>query len=142
VKKLSAAFFIFLIIITWATLIGLFWVYMLFNWLYDLKTTPEYSWLKGTALSQDLVVNRILGGDHKTYVSSVLGNMKTNKSRGGTYAANFVDWWWKLVFKQANHCIGAMKPTDIYDFSARRAIAGVVMFWLNLYLIYLGVQAL
>jgi len=35
-----------------------------------------------------------------------------------------------------------MKETDVYDFSARRAIAGTIIFWLNLYLIYLGVTSL
>jgi len=63
-------------------------------------------------------------------------------SRGGTYAANTVDWFWLKIFKEENHCIGAMKPDDVYDFSARRAIAGTFVFWLNLYLIYLGVTAL
>jgi len=140
--KLKANFFLFQIALNWLSLIVIMSLLMLVAAIYDRKTTPKVSWLKSLALAQDLTVNSIMGGSHRTYISSLLGYLKLTDSRGGTYAANVVDWFWLKIFKEENHCIGAMKPDDVYDFSARRAIAGVVMFWLNLYLIYIGIQAL
>jgi len=140
--RLKANFFLFQIALNWLSLIFIMSLLMLVAAIYDRKTTPKVSWLKSLALAQDLTVNSIMGGSHRTYISSLLGYLKLTGSRGGTYAANTVDWFWLKIFKEENHCIGAMKPDDVYDFSARRAIAGVVMFWLNLYLIYIGIQAL
>ena len=140
--KAKARFFLAQVALNWSSLIVIMSLLMLVAAIYDRKTTPKVLWLKSIALAQDLMVNAIMGGSHRTYISSLLGYLKYEKSRGGTYAANTVDWFWLKIFKEENHCIGAMKPDDVYDFSARRAIAGTVVFWLNLYLIYLGVQAL
>ena len=140
--RIKSRFFLSLIAINWSSLIAIMSLLMIVAAIYDRKTTPKVSWLKSIALAQDLMSNAIMGGSHRTYISSLLGYLKLTGSRGGTYAANIVDWFWLKIFKQADHCVGAMKPTDIYDFSARRAIAGTVMFWFNLYLIYLGVRAL
>ena len=141
-SRLKANFFLFQIAINWSSLIVIMSLLMLIAAIYDRKTTPKVLWLKSIALAQDLLVNAIMGGSHRTYISSLLGYLKLTGSRGGTYAANIVDWFWLKIFKEENHCIGAMKPDDVYDLSARRAIAGTVVFWLNLYLIYLGVTAL
>ena len=141
-SRLKANFFLFQIAINWSSLIVIMSLLMLVAAIYDRKTTPKVLWLKSIALAQDLMVNAIMGGSHRTYISSLLGYLKLTDSRGGTYAANTVDWFWLKIFKEENHCIGAMKEDDVYDFSARRAIAGTVVFWLNLYLIYLGVTAL
>ena len=140
--RLKANFFLFQIALNWLSLIFIMSLLMLVAAIYDRKTTPKVSWLKSLALAQDLTVNAIMGGSHRTYISSLLGYLKLTGSRGGTYAANTVDWFWLRIFKEKNHCIGAMKPDDVYDFSARRAIAGTAMFWVNLYLIYIGIQAL
>ena len=141
-NRLKANFFLFQIALNWGSLIAIMSLLMIVAAIYDRKTTPKVLWLKSIALAQDLVTNAIMGGSHRTYISSLLGYLKYEKSRGGTYAANTVDWFWLKIFKEENHCIEAMKPDDVYDFSARRAIAGTVVYWLSLYLIYLGVQAL
>jgi len=140
--RIKANFFLFQIALNWLSLIFIMSLLMLVAAIYDRKTTPKVSWLKSLALAQDLTVNSIMGGSHRTYISSLLGYLKLTDSRGGTYAANVVDWFWLKIFKEENHCIGAMKAGDVYDFSARRAIAGTVVYWLSLYLIYLGVTAL
>jgi len=141
-SKFKARFFLIITAINWGAFILLSLPFMLFALIYDLVTTPRNSWLKCVVLLQDLAANVVQGGHHKTYISSLLGYLKLTGSRGGTYAANVVDWIWLKIFKEENHCIGAMKAGDVYDFSARRAIAGTVVYWLSLYLIYLGVTAL
>ena len=144
--RLKANFFLFQIALNWGSLIVIMSLLMLVAAIYDRKTTPKVLWLKSIALAQDLMSNSIMGGSHRTYISSLLGYLKLTGSRGGTYAANVVDWFWLKIFKEENHCIGAMKTGDVYDFSARRAIAGTLVYWLSLslfgYLIYIGVQAL
>jgi len=145
-SELKALFFLVQIALNWLSLILMQCLLMLVAAIYDRKTTPKVSWLKSLALAQDLKVNSIMGGSHRTYISSLLGYLKLTRSRGGTYAANVVDWFWLRIFKEENHCINAMKPDDVYDFSARRAIAGTVVYWLSLslfgYLVYLGVASL
>ena len=140
--KVSSRLFIFLLAFIFITLFILFSPFMLMAWLYDRKTTPKISWLKEFALVIDLGVNLVMGGHHKTYVSSILGYLQTQGSRGGTYAAKVVNWFWLKIFKESDHCRKAMKPTDFYDFSASRALLGTSVYCLNLYLIYIGIQAL
>jgi hypothetical protein len=144
--RLKANFFLFQIALNWLSLIAIMSLLMIVSALYDRKTTPKVSWSKSIALAQDLMVNAIMGGSHRTYISSLLRYLKLTGSRGGTHAANFVDWLWLKIYKEENHCVEAMKPDDVYDFSARRAIAGTLVYWLSLglfgYLVYLGVTSL
>lgn len=139
--KLKAAFFIFLVVVNWGSMIIVTSPFLLITWLYDLITTPRHSWFLSSMLGQDLIQNVILGGHHRTYISSILGYLQSNNSRGGTYMALFVNWFWVLLFKEENHCIKAMRKDDVYDFSARRAILGTATYFLSIYLIYTGIGA-
>jgi hypothetical protein len=131
-----------LIALNWGSLIILTIPFTLFAWAYDRKTTPKISWLTGVFLVEDLATNLIMGGHHKTYISSLLGHMQTSGSRGGTYAAKIVNLLFYIARKEIDHCKKSMKPGDIYDFSARRAIGGTLAFWLSLYATYFWVTLL
>jgi hypothetical protein len=130
--SVRGSFFIILIGLNWGSLIILSAPFVLFCWAYDKKTTPKISWLTNTFLVQDLLTTVIMGGYHKTYISSLLGHMQKQGSKGGTYAAKVVNLLFYIARKEKKHCINAMKPDDIYDFSARRAIAGTLVYWLSL----------
>mgnify|MGYP000910214096 CR=1 FL=1 len=134
-SSLKAKFFLFLIAINWASLIILFFPFIVFTYLYDKKTTPKVSWLNALFLVHDYFTNVILGGHSMTYVSSVLGYMQS-RSRTGHYAATVVNWLFYFAKNEVNHCENSMKPTDVYDFSARRAIGGTAAYWLSLFITY------
>ena len=141
-SEVRAGFFIILIILIWGSMIVVSLPFLFVVLVYDLLVKPRYSWLQRALLVQDLATNVMLGGDHRTYISSMLGHLQTNGSTGGTYAALFVNYFWNIAFKQKNHCIKAMRSTDIYDFSARRGILGATIYLVNLYLIYSGFNAI
>ncbi|WP_299072919.1 hypothetical protein [uncultured Paraglaciecola sp.] len=122
-----------LIVINWLSLIAIFLPFIVFTKLYDLKTTPEYSWFRQIFLAHDYFVNVILGGTHNTYISSLLGHLHKTKSKSGTLVALAVNKIFYIADGQVNHCIKSMKKTDRYDFSARRGLGGTVAYWLSLY---------
>lgn len=132
----KAKFFLLLIAIVWGSLIIMFLPILIMTKIYDWAVQHKVKWFIGGILVGDFVTNWVLGGDHKTYISSVLGHMKKTGSRGGTVAAAVVDWLFYIGKGEINHCVNAMKPTDVYNFSARRAILGFFVYCFNLFLLF------
>lgn len=134
--KFKAAFFLMIIAIVWGYLIHLMWEFMLLALLYDKLINNKINWFYSTFLAQDHLVSVIIGEHYLTTVSSLLGYLRSLKNAGGTYAANVVDWLFKVFRNEDNHCDNAMQKDDIYHFSARRAIAGSFIFMYGIFITF------
>ena len=130
---LKSKVFLFLITLNWGSLILLMLPFMLISLAYDKLINSNIKWLYSAFLAQDHLVSVIMGGHYLTTISSELGNQRRKGSKAGTQAANFVDWLFKMAIGELRHCDNAMQKDDIYQFSARRAIAGTVVYWLSLF---------
>lgn len=132
--RLKAKFALTLITLVWGSLILKDLLRMVFCFVYD-KFNPKHQLIRNTLLTQDYYTMVILGGHHLTYISGMLGFFKLDGSRTGTICADFVDWLFLKFTGEPNHCISAMNNDDIYEFSAKRALAGVTLYFASLYLI-------
>jgi hypothetical protein len=132
---LKAKLALIIIAIVWASLIIACLPLMLVALIYD-KKRKNIDWLYSLFLAQDYLTSSILGNHHNTTISSLLGQLKTEQSKTGTIVANIVDWLFKIARNERDHCINAMKPDDVYYFSARRALAGFVLYLTGLTLVY------
>ncbi len=135
---LKAKIGLLIISIVWLSLIVVCLPVMLVALIYD-KKRADIDWLYSLFLAQDFLVSAILGNHHNTTISALLGHMKTKGSKTGTLMAKVVDLLFKIARNEDEHCVNAMKPTDVYYFSARRAIAGFVLYVLGMVLVYLAV---
>lgn len=133
-QSIKAKFFLALIAINWGSLILLMLPLLLVSFIYD-KRRDGIQWMYSLLLAQDHLVNAIMGGHFLTTISSMLGHLKYTGSATGKIAANFVDWGFKIAINQTNHCTVAMEQSDIYQFSARRAIFGSALYYVSLYFV-------
>ena len=107
---LKAKVFLLLVAILWLSLIIAMLPLMVIAVIFD------RDWLYSLFLSQDHLVNVVLGGHYLTTISSQLGKLRQDGSRTGTVAADFVDWLFYIARKEIRHCDNAMQPDDIYTF--------------------------
>lgn len=133
---IKSRFFLLLIGLNWGSFIILMLPLLLIAYLYD-KKRSGINWLYSILLAQDHLTNAVMGGHFLTTISSMLGYLREQGSRTGTLAANFVDWGFQLAIGQLNHCTESMEEADVYQFSARRAIAGSAFYYASFYLIFL-----
>jgi hypothetical protein len=133
-QQLKAKFFLALIAITWGSLIILMLPLLLVAFIYD-KQREGIKWLYSILLAQDHLVNAIMGGHFLTTISSMLGHLRLEGSSTGKVAADVVDWLFERAIGQNNHCTVAMEDSDVYQFSARRAIAGSACYYISLYFV-------
>lgn len=124
---LKAKIALLIIAIVWGSLIIPAIPLMTTALIYD-KKRLRIEWLYSLFLAQDYLVSAILGNHHNTTISALLGQLKTEQSKTGTLVANVVDWLFWIARKERNHCVNAMRDTDVYYFSARRALAGFTLY--------------
>ena len=98
-------------------------------------------WFGSIFYSTDILVNVILGGYKRTTISAELGHLRLQRSRGGTIAADFVDWCWELVFKEAHHCTLVMETEDKYFFRPFKAIIGAAIYLATYAIITVSITA-
>ena len=133
-QQLKAKFFLAIIAITWGSLIILMLPLLLVAFIYD-KQREGIKWLYSILLAQDHLTNAIMGGHFLTTISSLLGHLRESGSATGEVAADVVDWLFERAIGQTNHCTVAMEKSDVYQFSARRAIAGSACYYISLYFV-------
>lgn len=138
INFIRAKIALILVMIVWGSLIAKDLLRMVFAFFYD-KNNKDVQMLRNTLLTQDYYSNVILGGQHHTYISGLLGHFKLTGSRSGTICANIVDWLFEKLTGEVNHCINAMDENDVYNFSARRALAGFVLYISSLAMSYYAV---
>jgi len=134
-KYLKAYLVVIMLILMWGTRIFNEWVSMIFCVLFDISDAkerktrdPETGWLHSKLLAQDVNVNVDCGGYFRTTISSELGELKLKGSEVGTIVAEIVDWFFWKLFKQANHCVGAIEPNDRHIFNPLRMVIGFFIF--------------
>lgn len=133
-NNFKAKFFLLLVGLNWGSLIIIMLPFLILCYFYD-RVREGIQWLYSTLLAQDHVANVIMGGHYLTTISSMLGHLRATGSATGTIAANIVDWGFNVATGEVNHCTNAMQDDDVYKFSARRAIAGTVVYQYSLCLI-------
>ena len=132
--QIKAMFFLALVFFNWASLIIIMLPLMVVAKVVD-KILPNVKWLYSILLAQDHLVHAIMGGHFLTTISSMLGHLRMSGSATGKLCADFVDWGFRLAIGQNNHCTVAMEVSDVYQFSARRAIVGSALYYVSLYFV-------
>lgn len=102
------------------------------------KKPRKEGWLISLVYVTDILTNVILGGYKRTTISSELGFLRLSGSRGGTMAADFVDFWFVVVFQEIDHCTVAMEKEDKYFFSPFKALIGAATYLTTYYFITVG----
>lgn len=120
---LKAKLALIIIGVVWGSLIIICSPLMTTAFVYD-KRRENIEWLYSIFLGQDYLVSAILGNSHQTTISALLGNMMARGSVSGTMVAKFVDLLFYIARGEKNHCLNAIRETDVYYFSARRALLG------------------
>ena len=131
---IKAKIFLMLIALNWGSLILLMLPLLLIALVYD-KMREGIQWVYSLLLAQDHLTNAIMGGHFLTTISSLLGHLRQQGSSTGKVAADFVDKLFELAIGQNNHCTLAMEESDIYQFSASRAILGSICYYVSLYFV-------
>lgn len=136
----KTALFLILIILVWASLLVASPLLLLVAYIRDkyTGTEPRRGWFGGWFYVTDVATNQILGGFFRTTISSELGNLRLQGSRGGTYAADIVDWFWFKVFKEKDHCVKAMESEDKYLFSPFKALCGATSYLVTYFYIFIN----
>lgn len=124
--------------IVWGSLILVCTPLMAVAYFYDTRRS-DIEWLYSIFLGQDYLVSAILGNSHQTTISALLGHMQKQGSISGTMVAKFVDLIFYVARGEENHCINAMRDTDVYYFSARRAMLGFTCYCLGFVFIFYAI---
>lgn len=133
---IKAKFFLTLIAISWGSLIIIMLPLMIVAYIVD-RFLPRTRWLYSILLAQDHMVHAIMGGHFETTISSMLGQLERANSKTGTICANVVDKLFNIASGQTEHCKKSIQEGDKALFSARRAIAGSIIFYIGIYFLLL-----
>lgn len=85
---------------------------------------------------QDQACNMILSGHHETTVSAMIGYYSQSGSKTAASMRVLVDYLFKKISGQLNHCVGAVENHDTFRFNRRYAAVGFCCYWANLFIIY------
>lgn len=89
---------------------------------------------------QDHFCGVILSGHHETTVSAMIGHYYKQGSKTAAGMRVVVDWLFKVIFGQLNHCVGAIEKHDTFRFNGWFATAGFFAYWFNLYCVITYIQ--
>jgi hypothetical protein len=130
--RLRSYIFVALIGVNWGTLILMSIPLLCVAYITD-QFLVKIRWQYSILIAQDHYVHAIMGGHHLTTISSMLGHLQLNGSTTGDIAAKFVNWLFKTAINQDDHCLVSMEESDIFTFSARRAILGSLIYYSSVY---------